>query len=450
MTATAMDSVLLGNLFSAPAMRAVFADEARLQRYLDIEAALARVEARLGLIPAAAAEEIARQAVAANFDLSALREGVATVGAPIAPVVEQLVARCAGDFGQYCHWGATTQDIADTATVLQMRDGLALIAGDLGAIAASLADLARRYRDTPMAGRTNLQQAAPISFGFKVAGWLDAVERHRARLVEILPRALVGQFGGAVGTFAALGERGPEIATALMTELGLNAAEIAWHSHRDRIAEIGCWLAMVVGTLAKIATDVKLLMQTEVAEVFEPYAPGRGSSSTMPQKRNPVACDFVVACAALARHQACALIEAMVADHERPSGAWQIEWAALPELFLLASGALAHTRTMAAGLVVDPARMRANLEANGGLIMAEAAMMSLAPYLGRENAHRLVTARCRQALDERRTLLDVLAADAEVARYFDRAALERLLDPANYLGAAPAIVDRILARFMTP
>lgn len=446
MTATAIDSVLLGNLFSAPAMRAVFADETRLQHCLDIEAALARVEARRGLIPAAAAEEIARQAVAANFDLAALRERTATVGAPIAPVVDQLVARCAADFGQYCHWGATTQDIADTATALQMRDGFALIADDLGAIAASLADLARRYRNTPMAGRTNLQQAAPISFGFKVVGWLDAVERHRARLAEIRSRVLVGQFGGAVGTFAALGERGPEVAEALMAELGLNAAEIAWHSHRDRIAETGCWLAMAAGTLAKIATDVKLLMQTEVAEVFEPYAPGRGSSSTMPQKRNPVACDFVAACAALARHQAAALIEAMVADHERPSGAWQIEWAALPEIFLLASGALAHTRTMVAGLVVDPARMRANLAANGGLIMAEAAMMSLAPYLGRENAHRLVTARCRQALDERRTLLDVLAADAEIARYFDRAALERLLDPANYLGAAPAIVDRILAR----
>ncbi len=448
MAATAMDSILLGNLYSTSAMRAVFADEARLQRYLDIEAALAQAEARLGLIPIAAAEEIARQAVAANFDLPALRERTETVGAPIAPVVDQLAARCAGDFGQYCHWGATTQDIADTATVLQMRDGLALLSDDLAAIAAALADLARRYRDTPMAGRTNLQQAAPISFGFKAAGWLDAIERHCARLAEIRPRVLVGQFGGAVGTFAAIGARGPEVATALMSQLGLNSAEVAWHSHRDRIAETGCWLAMAAGTLAKIATDVKLLMQTEVAEVFEPYAPGRGSSSTMPQKRNPVACDFVVACAALVRNQASALLEAMVADHERPSGAWQIEWAALPEIFLLASGALAHSRTMIAGLTVDPARMRANLAANGGLIMAEAVMMGLAPYLGRENAHRLVTARCRQALDERRPLLDVLEADAEIARHFDRAALDRLLDPSNYLGSAPAIVDRILARYL--
>ncbi len=446
MAATAIDSVLFGNLFSAPAMRAIFADEARVQRYLDVEAALARVEARLGLIPAAAADEISRHAVAANFDLAALGARVEAVGAPIAPLVDQLVARCGDGHGQYCHWGATTQDITDTATVLQMRDALALAGDDLGAIAAALAELARRYRDTPMAGRTNLQHATPITFGFKVAGWLDAIGRHQTRLAEMRPRVLVGQFGGAVGTLAALGERGPEVATALMAELGLGAPAIAWHSHRDRIAEAGCFLGLVTGTLGKIATDVKLLMQTEVAEVFEPYAPGRGSSSTMPQKRNPVACDYILACAAMVRQQAAALLDAIVEDHERASGAWQIEWAALPAIFLFASGALAHTRAMVAGLEVDAARMRTNLELTGGQIMAEAVMMGLAPYLGREHAHRIVAARCREAIAGARPLLDVLAEDPEIARHLRRPALARLLDPRNYLGAAAALVDRVIAR----
>lgn len=295
-----------------------------------------------------------------------------------------------------------------------------------------------------MAGRSNLQHAVPITFGFKTAGYLAAIERQLSRVAEMRPRVLTGQFGGAAGTLASLGASGLKVQAALMDELALAQPEIAWHTHRDRFAEAGCLLGLITGTLGKIATDVKLMMQTEVAEAFEAFAPGRGSSSTMPQKRNPVACNFILACASGVRQQAAALIEAMVEDHERGTGPWQIEWIAIPEIFLLGSGALAHARALVSGLHVDSARMRANLDLTDGLIAAEAVMMALAPSVGRERAHDLVSDICRRATVERRPLLDLLAADGEVSRHLARAALARLLDPSNYLGLARIMVDRVL------
>ncbi len=447
MPSTTIDSAIFRDLFSTDAMRRVFSDENRIRHYLEIEAALAGVEARLGIIPANAAAEIAAQARVENIDFAALRQRTELVGSPVIPVVEQLTARCANGLGQYCHWGATTQDIMDTAAVLQIREALVLVENDLAAISDGLGALARRFRDTPMAGRSNLQQAVPITFGFKADACLAAIERHRARLVELRPRVLTGQFGGAAGTLASLGVRGLEVQSALMDELGLAQPEIAWHTHRDRFAEAGCWLGLVTGTLGKIATDVKLMMQTEVGEAFEAFAPGRGSSSTMPQKHNPVACNYILACASIVRQQVAALLEAMVQDHERAGGPWQIEWIAVPEIFLLASGALAHARTLVSGLHVDAARMRTNLDRTDGQIGAEAVMMALAPLLGRERAHDLVYDLCRRANAEARPLIDLLAAEDEVTRLLDRSALERLLDPANYLGLAATMVDRVLARF---
>ena len=246
-----------------------------------------------------------------------LRRRTEVVGSPIIPVVEQLVARCGGNLGQYVHWGATTQDLTDTATVIQIREALSIVDDDLRVLSGSFAKLARRYRDTPMAGRSMMQHAVPITFGLKAAEVLAAIERHRARLNELRPRALVGQFGGAAGTLASLGARGLEVQRELMKELQLGEPEIAWHTHRDAFAEIGGFLAMVTGTLAKFATDIKLMMQTEVGEASEPAEAGRGSSSTMPQKRNPVACNFIIACASITRHNAAALFESMVQDHER-------------------------------------------------------------------------------------------------------------------------------------
>lgn len=444
MGSTVIDSAVLRGLFVTEAMRRVFSDESRIQRYLEVEAALARAEARAGIIPQDAAAEICRHATVKEIDLERVRARTELAGSPIIPVVEQLVERCANGMGQYCHWGATTQDITDTAAVLQIRDALALVDDDLGALCSDFGALALRFRDTPMAARSKLQHAVPITFGFKAAQVLAALERDRARLAQLRPRVLTGQLGGAAGTLASLGADGLRVQALVMEELGLGQPEIAWHTHRDRFAETGCWLAMVTATLAKFATDIKLMMQTEVGEAFEPFESGRGSSSTMPHKRNPVSCNYVIACAAGVRRCAGALLEAMVADHERSSGPWETEWIAIPEMFLLASGALAHARTVASGLELDTARMRANLGLTDGLIASEAVMMGLAPYLGRERAHDLVYAICREAVLHKRPLADLLSENDEVSRHLDRASIERLADPANYLGLAREMVDRVL------
>ena len=446
MPASLIDSPVFGNLFGTQAMREVWSDENRTRKYLDIEAALARVQGRLGIIPKEAAAEIERNCRLEKIDLAKLRAQTERIGYPVMGVVQQIVAACKDGLGQWSHWGATTQDITDTATVLQIREGLALVEADLTAISAALAALARRYRDTPMAGRSNLQQAVPVTFGYKMAAILAGVERHRERLRELKPRVLMGEFAGAAGTLASLKTGALETQEGLMRELGLAQPPIAWHTMRDTVAEVGCFLGLVTATLGKIAMDVKLLMQTEVAEVYEPFAHGRGSSSTMPQKRNPISCLYIHACAGVVRQHAAALLDAMVADHERSTGPWEIEWIVLPEIFVLSAGALHQANFIMAGLEVDAKRMRANLDLTHGLVVSEAVMMGLAPYLGREKAHDLVYDLCRDAIREERPLLDLLAANEEIAKHADRKKLAELCDPANYLGLSGVMVDRVLAR----
>jgi len=444
MPSTIVDSAVFGDIFSAEAMRNVWSDENRTQKYLDIEAALARVQGRLGIIPQEAADEIVSHCRLAEIDMARLKQQTERIGYPVLAVVSQLNSLCRDGLGQYCHWGATTQDITDTATVLQIREALALVAADLFAISTSLADIAKRYRDTPMIARTNLQQAVPITFGLKMAELLSAIERHRERLVQLEPRVLMGEFGGAAGTLASIGSGAMETQHGLMEELGLARPLVAWHTIRDTIAEVGCFLALVGGTLGKFALDVKLMMQTEVGEVYEPFAPGRGSSSTMPQKRNPVSSVYIHATISIVRQHAAALLEAMAADHERATGPWQIEWIALPEAFCLLSGALKHSRFVLGGLEVDAQRMRQNLDMTKGLVVSEAVMMGLGRYLGRERAHDLVYDICREAIRQKRPLLDLLAESGEITRHLGRAELAKLCDPANYLGQSGAMVDRVL------
>jgi 3-carboxy-cis,cis-muconate cycloisomerase len=288
MGATVIDSTIFGNIFSTDAMRRVWSDENRTAKYVEIEKALAIVQGRLGIIPQEAADEIVRNCDIDKIDMDKLRTQTERIGYPILGVVSQLNALCRDNLGEYCHWGATTQDITDTATVMQIREGLAIVDDELKAIADALAGLARRYRDTPIVGRSNLQQAIPVTFGYKMATNLSAILRHRERLQQLKPRVLVGEFGGACGTLASIEKQAMEMQAALMAELGLAQPVIAWHTVRDGIAEVGSFLGIVGGTLGKLSMDVKLLMQTEVAEVFEPFAHGRGSSSTMPQMRNPI------------------------------------------------------------------------------------------------------------------------------------------------------------------
>jgi 3-carboxy-cis,cis-muconate cycloisomerase len=444
MPAGIIDSRIFGNIFSTEAMRRVWSDENRTACYLEIERALAKVQGEMGIIPREAADEIARNCDVSKIDFDKLRAQTERIGYPVLGVVSQLNALCRDKLGEYCHWGATTQDITDTATVMQVRAGLDLVDDDLRAIAAALASLARRYRDTPIAGRSNLQQAIPVTFGYKMATILAAVERHRERLAQLKPRVLVGEFGGACGTLASIERDALPMQAALMKELGLGQPLIAWHTVRDTIAEVGAFLALVGGTLGKISMDVKLLMQTEVAEAYEPYAHGRGSSSTMPQKRNPIASCYIHAAVSVVRQHAASLCDAMIADHERSTGPWEIEWIALPEAFCLTAGALKQARLLLEGLEVDAARMRANLDITRGLIMSEAVMMGLGPFIGREHAHDLVYDLCREAIARDVPLIELLAANREIAAHLDRAALERLCDPASYLGEAGAMVDRVL------
>jgi 3-carboxy-cis,cis-muconate cycloisomerase len=445
MASSIIDSAIFQGIFTSEAMRQVWSDENRTQKYLDIERALAVVQGRLGLIPQEAADEIVSHCTLDQIDMARLRAQTERIGYPILGVVSQLNALCRDKLGEYCHWGATTQDITDTATVLQIREGLVLVDDELAAIAAALARLAREHRDTPVIGRSNLQQAIPVTFGYKMAGLLAAILRHRERIAQLRERVLVGEFAGAAGTLASLQTGAMATQAGLCAELGLQQPVIAWHTIRDNIAEVGTVLALIGGTLGKLSLDVKLMMQTEVGEVFEPYHHGRGSSSTMPQKRNPISSAYIHGAISVLRQHAAALMDAMVADHERSTGPWQIEWIVLPEAFCLLAGALKQSRVIVEGLEVDVVAMRRNIDMTHGLVMSEAVMMGLGPCIGREYAHDLVYDICREALKQQRPLLDLLCENAQIMAHVSREQLAAMCDPANYLGQSGLMVDRVLA-----
>jgi 3-carboxy-cis,cis-muconate cycloisomerase len=446
MAASIIDSSIFQGIFTTDAMRHVWSDENRTAKYVEIERALAIVQGRLGLIPREAADEIVSHCRMEEIDMARLRQQTERIGYPILGVVTQINQLCRDKLGEYVHWGATTQDITDTATVLQIREALELVDAELAAIAQAMARLAKDHRLTPVIGRSNLQQAIPVTFGYKMAGLLSAILRHRERLAQLRERVLVGEFAGAAGTLASLQTGAMETQAGLCAELGLKQPTIAWHTIRDNIAETGALLGLIGGTLGKLSMDVKLMMQTEVGEVFEPYHHGRGSSSTMPQKRNPIASCYIHAAISVVRQHAAALMDAMVADHERSTGPWEIEWIVLPETFCLIAGALKQSRAVLEGLEVDAAAMMRNIEMTGGLVMSEAVMMGLGPFIGREYAHDLVYDLCRESLAAKTPLIELLAAHPEIRRHVDRAALERMLDPANYLGQSGVMVDRVLQR----
>jgi 3-carboxy-cis,cis-muconate cycloisomerase len=444
MASTVFDSILFRDSFGTAQMRAVFDDRNLIAKYIEVEIALARAEARCDVIPAAAAEQIAARCNIDALDFDLLRHETEIVGYPILPLVHQLVKLC-GESGRYLHWGATTQDIMDTAVVLQVRDALDIIEADLTKLRAILAGLAQRYRDTPMAGRTHLQQALPITFGYKVGVWLSMLDRHQERLDQARPRVMVGQFAGAAGTLASLGEQGFAVQQALMEELGLAVPVATWHVARDGLAETVNLLGILTGSLAKIAYDVMLMASTEFGELYEPFVQGRGASSTMPQKRNPISSELIFAASKAVRQHAGLMLDAMVQDFERATGPWHAEWIAIPESFILTAGALFQANFMLAGLVVDEKRMLANLGMSNGLIVGEAVMMGLAPHIGRQQAHDIVYAACRVVNEQGGTLAEALKAMPEVASQLDGALIDRLTDPVNYLGLAPQMVDRVLA-----
>lgn len=445
MPTSAIDSLVFRDIFGEPRVRAIWSDEGRTRRYLQVEAALSQVQGAIGVIPRAAAAAISRVCRIENIDMDKLAQETTAIGYPVLPLVHQL-QELAGDGGNWCHWGATTQDITDSTTILQIKASFEVIEELLGRTITAAAALAREHRDLPMVGRSNLQQGVPITFGFKMARMVASLLRHRERLAELRPRVEVVEFGGACGTLASLGHDGMRVQEKLAEELGLAKPDIAWHTEHDRIAEAACFLGLVTGTLAKFATDVKTMMMTEVGEVSEPFVPNRGSSSTMPQKRNPMSCCYITACAASVRQSVAALLDAMASDHERGTGPWEIEWIQLPPIFTLASGALAQAAFVLEGLEVHGDRMSSNLGVTKGLVMSEAVMMALARKMGRGQAHDLLYRLCRQALRQDTSLAEVLRADPDISTQLSANEIAELTDPVRYLGSAGIAVDQVLSR----
>jgi 3-carboxy-cis,cis-muconate cycloisomerase len=429
-------------------MNAVWSARQTVQSMLDVEAALARATAAHGVIPAGAVAAIVAACDADRIDAEALMAGAATGGNLAIPLVKQLTAavkRDDADAAKYVHWGATSQDIIDTATALQLRATFDLLDAGSLRLCAALADQAQRYRTTPMIGRTWLQQALPITLGLKFAQWLDAMLRHRERLASARTRVLALQFGGAAGTLASLRDQALPIAQSLADDLGLPLPPLPWHTQRDRVAEAAACFGMLTGTLGKIARDISLHMQTEIGELAEPAAAGKGGSSTMPHKRNPVGCAAVLTAAMRAPNLVATIFGGMVQEHERALGGWQAEWEALPDLARMTGGALAHITTIVVDIEVSEDRLAANLDATHGLILGEAVMLALGDAIGRLDAHRLVEHASKDALAGGRTLFDMLCADARVTQHLSTPQLRALLDPANYAGQAHAFVDAVLA-----
>ena len=438
MSISPTDSALYGALFSAPEVAAAFSDAATLRAMLDVEAALARVQGRLGIIPGDAAARIADVVASFEPDIAGIAMGTEKSGVPIIPLVEQLRTAVGGEAAGYVHWGATSQDIVDTGLVLRLRGVAGLLAGKVERLSGLLAGLADKHRGTVMAARTRSQQALPTSFGLKAAGWLSPLIDHATRLEEMRPRLLAAQFGGAVGTLSALGDRGIDVMEALGEELDLAVPAAPWHVRRDGLAEFAGWLSLVTGGLGKMARDLILLAQSEVAEV----RPGAGGgSSTMPQKSNPVACEAVVTLARSNATLLSAMHQAMIQEHERGSPGWQLEWLTLPQMAVATGAALNHAIAVIETLQVDAARMRANLDSSNGLILAEAASFALSEHMKRAEAQALVKEACGEVTRSGRPLMEILAGKTDAAVDW-----EVVADPVNYLGSADRLIDRILAR----
>ncbi|QLU77053.1 3-carboxy-cis,cis-muconate cycloisomerase [Klebsiella grimontii] len=441
---------LLTPMMRTSPLTAWFSDAQRVQGMLDFEAALARAQVECGLVPQAALTPILETCRHENIDFAALGQAAASAGNLAIPLVKQLTARVRERdeaAARYLHWGATSQDAIDTGFILQLRGALAETESLLQRLLDALASQAQRYQDTVMPGRTWMQHALPVTFGLKLAGTLDALLRWQTRLREMRSRVLALQFGGAAGTLDSLKTQAPQVAIALAKTLDLQLPDTPWHSQRDRLLEVGAWYAGVCGTLGKFANDFSLLMQSEVAEVAEPVAEGRGGSSTMPHKRNPIACAAILTAAQRTPGLVATLYTGQIQQHERALGGWQAEWETLPELMTLVGGALAQSEALVRDMQVFPPKMRADLEITHGLIMAEAVTLALAEFIGEADAHHRIEALCRQALDTSCSLQSVLENDPQVSEHLSADRLTQLLDPTTATGSSALFVRQVVARY---
>lgn len=436
MASTVIESLLYSGTFADDRMRQIFSDEAYVEHLLQVEAALAWAEARVGLIPRQAAEEIARQARVEHFSLQRLREGLDATAHSLLPLVRALADRCEGDAGRYVHWGPTTQDIIDSANALRLKEAFAFVQSRLEEALSSLVRLAEAEADTLIAGRTHGQHALPVTFGYKVAVWAWEVRRQLERWEQAKPRVLVGNITGAVGTFAGFGGHGAEVQRLTLERLGLGVPEICWHTARDRPAEVAALLTLTAGTLEKIAGEVYRLQSTEYGEVEEPFFEGKVGSSTMPHKRNPSLCEAVITSCRAVRAEASMVFEAMAQEHERHSAFWKTEWVALPNAFILLAGALAKCCRILPGLRVNRQQMRENLDRSHGAVMSEAVMLALGRSVGRGEAHDIVYEAGMKAFQERRHLRACLEERPDVMAHISREDLEQLFDYRRYTGSA--------------
>jgi len=438
---------LIESLATTELLAEVFSDRSILQAMLDVEVALARAEARVGIVPESAADRIAATAHADEFDIPALSRSTFRAGTPSIPVVKALTDKIRAiepEAAGWVHWGATSQDVADTALVLLLKRAQTILAGDLRRVEKALITLSEQHKATVMLGRTLMQAAPPVTFGLKAAGWLGAVSRGNKRLESAFHETLVLQFGGASGTLASLADKGTVIAGALAEELGLSCPEAPWHTHRDRLAHLLCCCGVLTGSLGKIARDISLLMQSEVAEVAEPGGEGRGGSSTMPHKRNPIACALTVAAAQRVPGLVASFLSAMVQEQERAVGGWQSEWPTVASIVQSTGVAASSMAEVAEGLSVDPARMRKNIANTKGLIFAERVMMFLAAELGRDVAHKLLEDTIQKSVAENKDLSTLLAEQPEVKSRLNPSVLDQLQIPEQYLGSAEAFREFLL------
>lgn len=441
MTRFHTDGVLFRNVFGTPEMRDVFSEERFIERFLEVEAALARAQARVGIVPEAAAEEITAAAELESIDLDAVADNVADMHLFSVAIIDAW-KESIGDAGEYVHWGATTQDISDTALVLQLREGLDIVERDLAAIGSVLEELTERYADTPTMGRTHSVHALPMTFGLRCATWLDELNRGRDRIAELRDRVEVVEFFGAVGTLASLGEDGLAVQQELAAELELAVPDVAWFATRDRIAEVVTALGMMTATLSRICDQILLQNREEFGELSEPFEAGEVGSSTMPHKRNPVRTEETVMLSHLTRAHVGTALELMTGYDERDFATALAEFAVLPETFLYTSRALQYTHEVLEGLVVDEEAMAANLRHHGDLVAGEAVMMALAAELGRQTAHDVTHEAAMSALDGQMSYADALLADERVASTLSEDRVRELLDPESYTGLSAELAER--------
>jgi adenylosuccinate lyase len=446
MPSSVFDATLLKHLWGTDELRAIFSDENRVQKWYDYEAALARAQAELGIIPAAAAAEITANASVADVDLEAVAAEIRRIKHPLVPALRALQAKCAGGHGEYVHFGPTTQDVLDTGMMLQVREAHAIFLRDLRAVGRELYRLAETHKTTPMAGRTHAVQALPITFGHKCAVWLAETGRNFERLIQLEQRVFVGSLVGAVGTKASFGEKAFEIDQKVMAQLGLGVAEVSWQPARDRFVEYVGVLGLVGGSLANIANEIITLAHTEIDELAEPFSEGKVGSSTMPHKRNPSTAESVATVGRVLRYTVALMHDALLHEHERDASAWRIEWKAVPEACLMTGVILQQMKYILAGLEVHADKMRRNLDALGGFLMSERVMFALADKIGKQTAHEVVYHASMQGYEQGITFEQALMANPQAKDAIGTAELQALLDPTTYVGLAPAIVDRVLAR----